>query len=97
MHGGNGVLIYMLGDQDWPSDKVTLEKELKDSKGASFMEIREKQFQIEKTTNTKALSLVNLRNRKEASITRESLTAINFAFMEKKKSISEKEVHIFET
>lgn len=43
------------------------------------------------------MSLVNLRNRKEASITRESLTAINFAFMEKKKSISEKEVHIFET
>ena len=55
VHGGNGVLIYILGDQDWPSDKVTLEKELKDSKGASFMEIREKQFQIEKTTNTKAL------------------------------------------
>lgn len=44
------------------------------------------------------MSLVNLRNRKEASITRESLTAINFAFMEeKKKSIREKEVHIFET
>ena len=31
------------------------------------------------------MSLVNLRNRKEASITRESLTAINFAFMEEKK------------
>ena len=55
VYGGNGVLIYILGDQEWPSDKVTLEKEAKDSKGASFMEIREKQFQIEKTTNTKAL------------------------------------------
>lgn len=45
------------------------------------------------------MSLVNLRNKKEASTTRESLTAINFAFMEqkKKKCIREKEVHIFET
>ena len=55
MHGGNGVLIYILGDQEWPPDKVTFEKEPKDSKGASFMEIREEQFQIEKTTNTKSL------------------------------------------
>lgn len=31
------------------------------------------------------MSLVNLRKRKEASTTRESLTAINFAFMEQKK------------
>ena len=36
------------------------------------------------------MSLVNLRNRKEASITRESLTAINFAFMEEKKKALEK-------
>lgn len=36
------------------------------------------------------MSLVNLRNRKEASITRESLTAINFAFMEKKKALERK-------
>ena len=28
VYGGNGVLIYILGDQEWPSDKVTLEKEL---------------------------------------------------------------------
>ena len=55
MYRGNVVLFDILGVQERPSDKVIFEKEPKGSEGASFMEIREKQFHIEKTTNIKAL------------------------------------------
>lgn len=48
VYRGNVVLFYILGVQERPSDKVIFEKEPKGSEGASFTEIREKQFQIEK-------------------------------------------------
>ena len=51
------------------------------------MEIRETQFQIEKTTNTKALQheLGEL-EQQGGQYNQGELTAINFAFMEQKKN-----------
>ena len=63
------------------------------------MEIREKQFHIEKTTNIKALrhKLGELEEQEEGQYKQGEFNSRELAFTEQKNALREKEVHIFET
>lgn len=76
----------VLGKSHQMSLMVTFEKGPKGSERENFMEIWEKQFRIEKTVSAKALryELGESEEQEEATLARESLTAINLSLWSEK-------------